>query len=134
MTFCKTVSKDLYAEIVTLDETYASHPYSVLIEGAPFHYIGLQAIVDLRHKLESESLHKSLSAECKYVKRKESCTFKIVVAGMQCVSKSYNFARTCSIRAGVRSSTISFAMTSIRASQSGGGIGVFSVTLSLPPS
>lgn len=58
-------------------------------------------------------------------------TFRMVVAGIQCVSKSYNLARTCRIRAGERSSMISFAMTSIKASQSGGGIGVFSLTVSL---
>ena len=59
------------------------------------------------------------------------CTFNTVVAGIQCVSRSYSFARTSRIRAGERSSIISFAMTSIRASQSGGGIAVLSVTLSL---
>ena len=58
-------------------------------------------------------------------------TFRIVVAGMQWESKSYNLALTWRMRAGVRSSMISLAMTSIRASQSGGGIGVFSETLSL---
>lgn len=61
----------------------------------------------------------------------EEHTFKMVVAGMQCVSRSYSFARTCRMRAGERSSTISLAITSIKASQSGGGIAVFSETLSL---
>lgn len=58
-------------------------------------------------------------------------TFRIVVAGMQCVSKSYSLARTCKILAGERSSIMSLAMTSIRASQSGGGMGVFSEIWSL---
>lgn len=55
-------------------------------------------------------------------------TLMIVVGGMQCVKRSYNLARTCMILCGERSSIISFAITSIRASQSGGGIGVLSVT------
>lgn len=58
-------------------------------------------------------------------------TFKIVVAGIQCVSKSYNFALTARILAGDRSAMMSLAITSINASQSGGGIGVFSFTTSL---
>lgn len=58
-------------------------------------------------------------------------TFRIVVAGIQCVSKSYSLARTCKILAGERSSIMSLAMTSIRASQSGGGMGVFSEIWSL---
>ena len=58
-------------------------------------------------------------------------TLRMVVAGMQWLSKSYNFALTCNILAGVCSSMISFAICAIRASQSGGGIGVFSVTFSL---
>lgn len=58
-------------------------------------------------------------------------TFKTVVGGMQCVSKSYNFALTCKILAGECSATISLAICSIKASQSGGGIGVLSLTSSL---
>lgn len=58
-------------------------------------------------------------------------TLIIVVGGMQCVSRSYNRARTCNSRAGDRSARISSAVNAIRASQSGGGIGVSSDTFSL---
>lgn len=58
-------------------------------------------------------------------------TFKIVVGGMQWLKRSYNFARTCRILAGVCSAMISSAICAIRASQSGGGMGVLSVTFSL---
>lgn len=50
---------------------------------------------------------------------------------MQCVKRSYSRARTCSNRAGDRSARISSAIKEIRASQSGGGTGVSSVTFSL---
>lgn len=55
----------------------------------------------------------------------------IVVGGMQWVSRSYSRARTCNSRAGDRSARISSAVKEIRASQSGGGIGVLSDTFSL---
>jgi hypothetical protein len=58
-------------------------------------------------------------------------TLSIVVGGMQCVKRSYNLARTCRILAGDRSAIISSATKEINASQSGGGIGVSSVTFSL---
>lgn len=61
----------------------------------------------------------------------EEHTLRIVVAGMQCESRSYSFALACIIRAGDRSAMISLAIASINASQSGGGIGVFSDTFSL---
>lgn len=57
--------------------------------------------------------------------------FRIVVGGIQCVRRSYNFARTCRILAGECSSSISLATWLIKASQSGGGMGVLSVTFSL---
>jgi hypothetical protein len=60
-----------------------------------------------------------------------SQTLMIVVGGMQWVRRSYNRARTCSKRAGDRSASISSAINEIRASQSGGGIAVLSVTFSL---
>lgn len=113
-------------------QTYATHPYPVLVEGTPLHHVGFQAVVDLWHELEGESLgqvsHRPDNASLRF---NHQCTFSTVVAGMQCVSRSYSLARTCKILAGERSSTISFAMTSMSASQSGGGIGVFSLTLSL---
>lgn len=58
-------------------------------------------------------------------------TLIIVVGGIQWVKRSYNRARTCNSRAGDRSARISSAVNAIRASQSGGGIGVLSDTFSL---
>lgn len=113
--------------------TYAAHPYPVLVESAPLHHVCFQSIVDLGHELEGERLCPALAPNTVLISM--LClrrTLRMVVAGIQCVSRSYNFARTCRILAGERSSMISFAMTSIRASQSGGGMGVFSVTCSLP--
>lgn len=107
--------------------TYASIPDPVLIECAPLHHVRLQAVIDLGHELECEGLYRSVSINVLLESpRSYIVTFRIVVAGMQCVSRSYSFARTCKILAGDRSSIISFAMTSMSASQSGGGMGVFS--------
>lgn len=50
---------------------------------------------------------------------------------MQCVRRSYSFDRTSKMRAGECSSMISLAICAINASQSGGGMGVSSVTFSL---
>lgn len=119
--------------------TYTAIPYAMLIEGCPSHDVGFQAVIDFGHELEGQSLVfgsavRSMTGKPRPISVRSERTFKMVVAGMQCVSKSYSFARTCRIRAGDRSAMISFAMTSIRASQSGGGIGVLSFTLSLSPS
>lgn len=56
---------------------------------------------------------------------------RIVVAGMQCVRRSYSLLRTCRIRAGVCSANISSAIWEMSASKSGGGIAVSSLTTSL---
>lgn len=53
------------------------------------------------------------------------------MGGIQCVRRSYKRARTCNIRAGDRSASISSAVKAMRASQSGGGMGVLSETFSL---
>ena len=111
--------------------TYASISDPVLVERAPLDHVCFQDIVNFRHELESEGLVERVSKASITSMQKDSNTFRIVVAGIQCVSKSYSFALTCRIRAGERSSIISLAMTSINASQSGGGIGVFSVIWSL---
>lgn len=58
-------------------------------------------------------------------------TLRMIVGGMQCTSKSYSLPRTCSILAGVCSAMMSLATCSMSASQSGGGIIVFSDTFSL---
>lgn len=104
----------------------------MLVESAPSHHVCFQAIVDFRHELERKRLMRRPVSDVSIARsRSTALTLRIVVAGMQCVSKSYSFALVCMILAGDLSSTISFAMTSISASQSGGGMGVFSLTLSL---
>jgi hypothetical protein len=57
--------------------------------------------------------------------------FMIVVESMQCDRRSYSDARTCKSRCGLRSWTICWAICSMRASQSGGGMCVVSVIFSL---
>lgn len=72
--------------------TYASVPDSVFVECTPLDHIGFQAVVDLGHEFESESLglYVSIGVLRLVVSplRVDGRTFKIVVAGMQCVSKS----------------------------------------------
>jgi hypothetical protein len=120
-----------------MEDDLAARADAVLVESAPLDHLGLEGVVDSGHQFEGESLpcrmisNRSCEFWLEIHEGLTKCTFKIVVAGMQCVSKSYSFPLTCNMRCGDRSSIISLAVTSIRASQSGGGIGVFSLTLSL---
>ncbi len=107
---------------------YTAHLKPVLVEGRPFHDLSPQTVVYFWYDLEREGLQPSERHELSLIRQR---TFKMSVAGIQCVSKSYSLARTCSIRAGVCSAMISSATCSIRASQSVGGMGVESLTTSL---
>jgi hypothetical protein len=60
----------------------------VLIECAPLDHVCFEDIVNLGHELEGESLDECVSKVPVWSIRQDDQTFKMVVAGMQCVSKS----------------------------------------------
>lgn len=109
--------------------TYAALFHSMFIERRPLDHLGFQGVVDLANKLESQGL--KIVNKTYFGFYVVGLTLRIVVGGMQWVRRSYSRARTCNNRAGDRSAKISWAVRAIKASQSGGGIGVLSVTFSL---
>lgn len=109
----------------------------MLVERGPSDDLGLESVVDFGDELERQGLTakdtwvRPESRTDHAVTRDEGGTLRIVVGGMQWVSRSYSRARTCNSRAGERSAKISSAVREMSASQSGGGTGVLSVTRSL---
>ena len=45
-----------------MEDHLATHANAMLVERAPLHDVGLQAVINFRHKLESEGLSKDKSA------------------------------------------------------------------------
>lgn len=109
--------------------TYAALLDPVFIECRPSNHFGLQVVVDALNELECQGLEAVSTPQTILVRGR--LTLRIVVGGIQCVRRSYSRARHCSSLAGDRSARISWAIIWITTSQSGGGIGVLSVTFSL---
>ena len=81
-----------------MEDDFTSHADAMLVESTPLDNVGLEDIVDFRHELEGQGLRgKSAEAYTDMVDVAR-LAFRMVVAGMQCVSRSYSLARTCKMR------------------------------------
>ena len=122
---------ELGHERLEVEDVLGADVDAVFVEGRPLDYLGAELVVDALDQTERQELSASVAVCSVRGTAGGKNTLRMVVGGMQCVSRSYSLLRTCMILAGVCSARISSAIWLINASKSGGGMGVESFTQSL---